>query len=115
MVVFEVSATDHEDQGLAAFFREFGEIVVEVAAELEVDVELETRSCVPIISGVGNPVWKDRGAIAQVYFQQFIEDGCYSPAADSQGLRIYARVVPTEETVIVRFLAVRDADVPELS
>ena len=49
--IFHVSAANHKDERLPSLLREFGKIIVQIVAKLEVHVELHTGCRVPFAPG----------------------------------------------------------------
>ena len=64
--IFHMAAANHKDERLPTLLRQFGKVIVQIAAILEVDVKLNIGYRVPFSLGLPNVQREDRRAVTPV-------------------------------------------------
>jgi hypothetical protein len=113
LIVFEMTAPDHEDQRLAASLGYAGEIVCKVRHGLEIDIELKSGNPTPLLLGGGDANGPNRRATpSTIDVQQCLEDRYAICTSDTDGGGGASGVRPTVDPDCVRPLPSAEAHVP---
>ncbi len=100
--VLNVAAADHENEGLAALFRDAAEVIVDVGDGLEVDVELDIGGVPPFLyrrQDVGG--LNRRTGFVSVDIEQRVQGRSLLSAFDTNFVGREAFIGPAEDTRMV--------------